>query len=55
MNRYMKIAHLLMAALLVLPVFSSCGGKEEPVKPVTPVNPDTVESRYAPDPTRAGN
>ena len=29
-----------MAALLVLPVFSSCGGKEEPVKPVTPVNPD---------------
>ncbi len=44
----MKIAHLLMAALLVLPVFSSCGGKEEPVKPVTPVNPDKPSNPNTP-------
>lgn len=49
MNRYMKSGHLLIAALLVLPVFFSCGGKEEPVTPVTPVNPSNPDKPSTPD------
>jgi hypothetical protein len=47
----MKSCHLLIAALLVLPVFFSCGGKDEPEKPSpnTPSNPSNPNTPSNPD------
>ena len=46
----MKSCHFLIAALLVLPVFFSCGGKDnpEPPTPATPSNPNTPSTPSTP-------
>jgi len=44
----MKRYHLLVAAILALPVFFACGGKDDPQKPDTPDTPSTPSTPTTP-------